>query len=70
MQIKWLFSICYALRDLLPYVQFKKREKHPWSSVTFTLFLNCTYVTRLRKASHMKCSPGLKWVNKKVTLRI
>ena len=23
------------LRDLVPFVQFKKREKHPWRSVTF-----------------------------------
>ena len=27
--------ICVALRDLLPFVQFKKSEKHPWSSDTF-----------------------------------
>ena len=24
-----------ALRDLVPFVQFKKREKHPWRSVAF-----------------------------------
>ena len=24
-----------VLRDLVPFVQFKKREKHPWRSVTF-----------------------------------
>ena len=23
-----------ALRDLVPFVQFKKRQKHPWRSVT------------------------------------
>ena len=23
------------LRDLVPFVQFKKREKHPWRNVTF-----------------------------------
>ena len=23
-----------TLRDLVPFVQFKKREKHPWRSVT------------------------------------
>ena len=23
-------SICDALRDLVPFAQFKKREKHPW----------------------------------------
>ena len=27
---------CDALRDLVPFVQFKKREKHPWKSVTFS----------------------------------
>ena len=26
---------CDALRDLVPFAQFKKREKYPWSSVTF-----------------------------------
>ena len=25
-----------ALRDLVPFVQFKKREKHPWRSATFS----------------------------------
>ena len=28
--------ICVALRDLVPSAQFKKREKHPWRSVTFS----------------------------------
>ena len=40
----WLFSLCQffyscfsdALRDLVSFVQFKKREKHPWRSVTFS----------------------------------
>ena len=27
--------ICDALRDLVPFVQFRKREKHLWRSVTF-----------------------------------
>ena len=27
-----------SLRDLVPFVQFKKREKHPWRSVTLTKF--------------------------------
>ena len=30
------YSICDALRDLVPYVQFKKREKHSWRNVTFS----------------------------------
>ena len=29
-------SICDVLRDLVPFVQFKKCEKHPWRSVTFS----------------------------------
>ena len=29
-------KICDALRDLVPFVQFKKREKHPWRSVNFS----------------------------------
>ena len=32
----FLFCNCGALRDLVPFVQFKKREKHPWSSVNFS----------------------------------
>ena len=28
--------MCNALRDLVLFVQFKKREKHPWRSVTFS----------------------------------
>ena len=30
------FDICDALRDLLPFVQFKKRKKNPWRSVNFS----------------------------------
>ena len=25
-----------VLHDLVPFIQFKKREKHPWRSVTFS----------------------------------
>ena len=28
--------MCYALRDLVPFVQYKICEKHPWKSVTFS----------------------------------
>ena len=31
-----LKNVSDALRDLVPFVQFKKREKHPWRSVTFS----------------------------------
>ena len=50
-----------ALHELVPLVQFKKREKHPWRSVTFSKvtllhgcfsrFLNCTNCTKSRKTS-------------------
>ena len=29
-------KICDVLRDLVPYIQFKNREKQPWRSVTFS----------------------------------
>ena len=29
-------SIWDVLRDLVPFVQFKKREKHPWLSSAFS----------------------------------
>ena len=29
-------NICGALRDLVPFVQFKRREKKPWRSVNFS----------------------------------
>ena len=33
--------ICDALHDLVPFEQFTKCEKHPWSSVTFIKFAGC-----------------------------
>ena len=38
-RVKNRTSSCYiyeALHDLVPFVQFKKREKHPWRSITFS----------------------------------
>ena len=32
--------ICDVLRDLVPFVQFKKREKHPWRGTTFSKVCN------------------------------
>ena len=29
-------NICDDLRDLVPFVQIKNREKHSWRSVTFS----------------------------------
>ena len=37
-----LKEIFGALRDLVPFVQFKKREKHPWRSVNFSKVAGCT----------------------------
>ena len=31
-----LGNSCDALPDFVPFVQFKKREKHSWKSVTFS----------------------------------
>ena len=31
-----LMAMCDALRDLVPFVQFENREKHPWRSVNFS----------------------------------
>ena len=27
-------NLCDALQNLVPFAQFKKREKHPWRSIT------------------------------------
>ena len=62
---------------MLPFVQFKKREKHPWKNVTFgkvallkaTLFYgcfsrfsNCANGTKSRKASHVQNIDGARLV--------
>ena len=51
------------MHDLVPFVQSKKCEKHPWRSITllkvatlcgcFSYFLNCTNGIKLRKASRI-----------------
>ena len=33
-------GLCVALHNLVPFVRFKKREKHPWRSVTFSKACN------------------------------
>ena len=56
---KLIFNVCGALRSIVPFVQFKKHEKHSWSSVTFTplVFFTfsklCKYGTKSRKVSHI-----------------
>ena len=59
------FFICGALRDIVSFVQFKKRKKHPWRSATFNIlketllhrcfsrFLNYKNGTKCRKAHHI-----------------
>ena len=52
---------CDVLCDLVPFVQFKKHEKHSWRSVIFSKvtlihgcfsrFLNCANGTKMLKAS-------------------
>ena len=31
-----MVSVCDVLRDFIPFIQFKEREKHLWKSVTFS----------------------------------
>ena len=48
--------ICGALLDLVPFVQFKKREKHPWRSVTSSKvagFVTLLKVTLLHGVFHV-----------------
>ena len=64
-------GICGALSDLVACAQFKKREKQPWRSVTFSLlkvtplhgcfsrFLSYTNGTKSRKAPHISRSVSL-----------
>ena len=33
--------ICGTLRDLVPFVHFKKLEKNPWGSDNFSITYNC-----------------------------
>ena len=56
-----IIFICDALRNLVTFVQFKKRTKHLWRSINkvtllhgcFSSFLNCTNGTKSRKASNI-----------------
>ena len=55
-------ATCDALRDLVPFVQFKKREKQPWRCLTFvkvtffhgcfSRFVNCINATKSREKSY------------------
>ena len=37
--------MCDALRDLVPFAQFKKRKKHPWRSADFSKVATLLKVT-------------------------
>ena len=49
--------ICSALHDLVPFVQFKKREKHPWRSVTFSKVAGLKPATLLKLTLLNRCFP-------------
>ena len=52
----FIFSLkckCDALRDLVPFLQFQKRKKHPWRSVTFSKVAGFLKLYKSRKASQM-----------------
>ena len=47
--------ICGALRDLVPFVQLKKREKHPWRSVKFSKVAGFRPATLLKLTLLQEC---------------
>ena len=62
-------SLCDVLSDLVPFVQFKKREKHPRRSATFStksntppwvffMILNCTNDTKSHNAWFSQKAPS------------
>ena len=64
------WNISGALRDLVPFVQFKKREKHPWRSVNFSKVAGWKPATLLRLTllhgcflRFLNCANGSKSIN-------
>ena len=62
--------ICDALCDLVPFVQFKNREKHPWRSVNFSEFADLKPATLLKLtlfhecfSRFLNCANGIKPLN-------
>ena len=49
------YPICGALHDLVPFVQFKKREKHPWRSFEFSKVAGLKPATLLKLTLHHGC---------------
>ena len=49
-------NICGALRHLVPFVQVKKREKHPWRSVTFrNIYFSSYYIFQKNTILYVIC---------------
>ena len=57
---------CDALCDLVPFVQFKKRKKHPWRSVNFSKAAGLKPATNVQmvtnRATHHKCILSRPWL--------
>ena len=54
--------LCDALRDLVPFVQFKNPGIHPWRSVTFIKIAGFQPATLLKVTLHYGCFPRVKFV--------
>ena len=52
--LKYLL-ICATLRDLVAFVQFKKREKYPWRSVNFSKVAGFKPTTLLKSTLFHRC---------------
>ena len=52
---KYLSSIWDALRDLVPFVQFRKREKHPWKNVTFSKIAGASHIIKIQYRFSCPC---------------
>ena len=63
-------------RDVLPFVQFKKREKHPWRSVYFSVFyfwlfsrfLNYKWYQIAQSTSYVYCNKSYHFISKSRSL--
>ena len=61
--LRVLFSKCDALRDLVPFVQFKKREEHPWRSVNFSKVAGLAWPPPWVFSRFLNCANGTKSCN-------
>ena len=50
-----LIQTCDALYNLVPFVQFKKCEKHPWRSLTFSKLSGERPATLLKATLLQRC---------------